>query len=166
MDFRSPYPKKLPNPGDNGYAAAVEEYLDRQRSFYHARASWHRRFYRSSGILVILVGAALPLLTTLSYSYKDLVVSILGVSIAALTALRAFYRWDQSWVLLRATERAITGAWWDYHAKVSDLTADDPATRQQRNEAARELARLIVELQEQEAESFFKDMAFPSKDGG
>lgn len=156
--FLPPYPKRLPDPGTLGYAQAVEAYLLRLRAFYHARAAWHRRFYRFSGILVILTGASLPLVATLSYAHKDFVVSLLGVAIAALTALRAFYRWDQSWILLRGTERDITHAWWDYHAEINKPTSGDD----ERHEAARLLATRLVDIRTEEAEFFFKDMKFPS----
>jgi hypothetical protein len=107
--------------------------------------------------VVILIGAALPLMATLSYAHKDFVVSLMGVMIAALTALRGFYRWDQSWILLRNTEMAINRAWWDYRAKGDD----------ERHESAHALAELLLDIRTQEAEVFFKDMKFPSgKDVG
>lgn len=164
LNFRQPYPDVLPDPGVLGYPQAVETYLFRLRGFYHARAAWHRRFFRYSGISVILIGACLPLVTTLSYAHKDLVVSLMGVGVAALTALRVFYRWDQSWILLRGTERTITGAWWDYQARITALPADAVA---QRHAAARELAGLLLNVRQEEADFFFKDMRFPSgKDEG
>jgi hypothetical protein len=166
MNFRPPFPARLPDPDAVGYPQAVEAYLARLRSFYNARAAWHRRFYRFTGIMVILIGAALPLVATLTYPHKDLVLSILGVTIAAFTALRAFYRWDQSWVLLRNTEMAITSAWWDYHAKVSAIPSGDGVDEQfrhgQRCDAARLLAQLLLDIRKQEAEFFFKDMKFPA----
>jgi hypothetical protein len=62
MNFRPPFPARLPDPDAVGYPQAVEAYLARLRAFYNTRASWHRRFYRSTGIVVILIGATLPLL--------------------------------------------------------------------------------------------------------
>lgn len=163
MKFRPPYPDRLPDPNaEGGYPKAVEDYLVRLRAFYGTRAAWHRRFYRFSGILVIMVGAGLPLLTTLSYPDKDLVVSLVGVLIAVLTALRAFYQWDQNWVLLRGTERTITLAWWEYQAKVA---TSPPPSEAERHEAARQLVALLAETRKQEAEFFFKDMRFPTGKG-
>jgi hypothetical protein len=161
MNFRQPYPGSLPDPGTLGYPQAVEMYLFRLRAFYNSRASWHRRLYRFSGVTVILAGAAIPLVVSLSYVYKDLIVSLIGVAIAALTALRAFYRWDQSWVLLRSTERTITGAWWDYHAKISTLPDGDGGLAD-RHAAACALAQLLVQVRQDEQELFFKDMKFPT----
>ena len=168
MRIRPPYPTVPPDPTVVGYAPMIEQYLLDVRAYYHWRATWHRLFYRFSGILVVLVGATLPLLTTLSYPHKDLVVSLCGVAIAAVTALRAFYRWDQAWMLLRATERTIIGAWWDYHARLAalDPDGDETAARRERHEAARELAKVLLEIRQDEAENYFKELSFPSgKDG-
>src|SRR4051812_40852666 len=96
--FRPPRLTDLPDPAAVGLPAVAEAYVLRVREFYDARAWWNRRLYRLSGVLVILVGAMLPLLSTLEYSYKDLTVSLAGVVVAMMTSLRAFYRWDQSWV--------------------------------------------------------------------
>jgi hypothetical protein len=163
MNFRPPFPARLPDPAAMGYPQAVEAYLERLRTFYNERASWHRRFYRFAGITVILIGATLPLLASLTYPHKDLVLSILGVAVAGFTALRAFYRWDQSWVLLRNTEMAITSAWWDYHAKVSAIPPGDGVDQHtQRCAAAALLAQLLLDIRKQEAEFFFKDLKFPA----
>ena len=125
----------------------------RLRQIYDLRATWHRRLYRFSGILVILAGAGLPLLVTVDYAGKDLVVAITGVLVALVTALRAFYRWDQSWILLRKTEMAITSALWEWRGRRS---GDDRA-------AAVELLTCVDDIRKYEAESFFKDLAFPAQ---
>jgi len=125
----------------------------RLRQIYDLRATWHRRRYRFSGILVILAGAGLPLLVTVDYAGKDLVVAITGVLVALVTALRAFYRWDQSWILLRKTEMAITSALWEWRGRRS---GDDRA-------AAVELLTCVDDIRKYEAESFFKDLAFPAQ---
>jgi hypothetical protein len=165
MDFRPPFPNRLPDPGSAGFAEAVESYLLRLRSFYNSRAIWHRRFYRLSGILVILVGATLPLAASLDYAGKELLVSLLGVAVVVITALRAFYRWDQSWILLRGTEMAITTAWWDYCAALDEAAegADEQARLAGRRDAARTLIRALNEIRRRESESFFRDISFPGE---
>jgi Protein of unknown function (DUF4231) len=167
VKFRPPFPHELPDPDAVGFPDAVESYLARLRSFYNSRAAWHRRFYRFSGILVIVIGSALPLVATLDYGGKDLVVSLLGVAVAMATALRAFYRWDQSWILLRSTEMAITTQWWQYCAcvdrELESAGDDEKAQAHVRREAARELIGALTEIRKREAASFFKDLAFPDR---
>lgn len=164
MKFRPPFPDTLPDPRSSGYATAVETYALRLRSFYGSRATWHRRFFRLSGITVILIGAGLPLLVTLDYPGRDLVVSVAGVIVAGITALRAFYRWDQSWILLRNTERAVTAAWWEWHSRLDALGSGDDAPSAEEREITRTFARKLIDIRKQEADDFFSDMAFPTYD--
>ncbi|MFD2474277.1 DUF4231 domain-containing protein [Amycolatopsis silviterrae] len=164
MKFHPPFPHTLPDPRSLGYAAAVETYALRLRSFYHARAMWHRRFFRLSGITVIVVGAALPLLVTLDYAGRNLIVSAAGVLVAGVTALRAFYRWDQSWILLRNTERAITAAWWEWHGRMDAAGSGEDGPGPGQQEITRGFARDLFAIRKREADRFFTDLAFPAHD--
>ncbi|OLF12300.1 hypothetical protein BLA60_09980 [Actinophytocola xinjiangensis] len=155
MGFRSPVRVELPDHGAADFVAAAEAYALRLRQVYDLRATWHRRLYRLSGILVIIAGAGLPLLVSVDYQAKDIVIAITGVLVAAITSLRAFYRWDQSWILLRKTEMAITSALWAWRCR-------EPGTD---HEAVVELMKRVHEIREFEAESFFKDLAFPVQRG-
>jgi Protein of unknown function (DUF4231) len=139
------------------FPAAVENYVLRVRDFYDSRARWHRRFYRLSSIVVIFAGATLPLLAGLEYTYKPEVLGILGVAIAALTSLRAFYHWDQLWVMLRNTEIVITGEYlaWKGTAKEA-LNSTDPAVIDAQKQEALRLVRKIIEIRQDEAGSYFR----------
>jgi len=155
--FRTPiFNKSLPD-ATTDYTGFAEAYARRVYAFYDARARWHRRLYRASGILVILAGASLPVLTTENYSGKELLVSCIGAGIAALTALRAFYRWDQGWVLLRQTAYQVQDI---YTSWKGSLTADPT------NAEAKELLAKISELQQAEAKDYFKDLSYPSAGKG
>jgi hypothetical protein len=153
MWFRSPTRVQLPNIDSSTFPAAAEAHVRRVREVYDVRATWHRRFYRFSGIVVIFAGAGLPLLVSVDYSAKDIVVALTGVLVALVTALRAFYRWDQSWILLRKTEMAITHALWEWRGRAP---GDD------REDAVALLAR-VNDIRKFEAESYFKDLAFPAQ---
>jgi len=152
MTFRPPNFKKLPD-FTADLPAFAEAYVTRLRMFYDSRASWHRRLYRISGILVILSGAILPVLATAHYPHKEIVVSSIGVLVAALTGLRAFYRWDQSWVVLRQTEFLIDDAYWAWKGNTPNPDA----------KTASELLQALIKIRQSEAETFFKDLTFPSQ---
>jgi len=141
----------MPDHASTEYPAAAEAYALRLRRVYDLRAAWHRRLYRFSGIIVILAGAGLPLLVSVDYPGKNVAISATGVLVAVITGLRAFYRWDQSWILLRKTEMAITSALWQWRGR-------EPGTDR---EAAAELMLRVYDIRKFEAESFFKDLAFP-----
>jgi hypothetical protein len=160
--FRPPRLKDLPDPAKMGFPAAAEAYVLRVREFYDARAWWHRRLYRLSGILVILVGAALPLLSVMDYAYKEVTVSLAGIVVAVMTSLRAFYRWDQSWVLLRNTEIVLTKTYLAWKGSPEETTeVTDERQRLARNQAAIELITKVSNIRQGEAESFFQDLTYP-----
>lgn len=134
----------------------AEKYALRVRGFYDSRARWHRRFYRISGNLVILLGGALPLLATSDLQDKDLLVSLTGFIVATVTALRGFYRWDSSWVLLRGTEMSLTRRY--VHWKGEQAPGADLATERQKAVA---LLDDLLTLREDESKMFFKDLPLP-----
>ncbi|WP_439656790.1 DUF4231 domain-containing protein [Lentzea sp. HUAS TT2] len=151
---------------NDGVIATADAYGTWLRSFYDVRARWHRRFYRASGTLVILVGAALPVLTSLDYPGKALTISLAGVVVAGLTGLRAFYRWDQSWILLRNSEMAVTAAYLEWKTTPGNFpAADDVAQRSVQEKAASAFIDRLGDLRQREATMFFKDMAFPNMSG-
>lgn len=164
MNFHMLFPDPLPDPQSLGYTAAVEKYALRLRSFYDSRATWHRRFFRLSGMTVIVVGAGLPLLVTLDYPGQNLIISVAGMVVAGVTSLRAFYRWDQSWVLLRNTERAITAAWWEWHSQLEAVHSGEDAPSPEQREITRAFAENLSNIRKREAEHFFADLAFPTHD--
>lgn len=139
------------------FPAAAEHLALRIRAFYNSRAHWHRRFYRLSAIIVITAGGALPLLSSFDYPGKDVMVSLAGFIVAVVTALRALYRWDYSWILLRNTEMRITREYLSWKGSPETLATDVNGRR----EAARNLLSNILEIRKDEAESFFADLPFP-----
>jgi hypothetical protein len=157
VKFRPPYPDALPDVAAKGLVGAAGEYVTRLRAFYNSRAIWHRRFYRLSGMLVILAGAGLPVLANLDYPGKFTVVSLAGMAVAVLTALNAFYRWDQSWILLRHTEAALTAAYWDWRADIP-ADAEDPKAVAR----TKEFLALLAQIRGEESVTFFKNLTFPA----
>jgi hypothetical protein len=158
--FISPYPAKLPDVEQGGLVAAVDGYVTMLRAFYHSRAIWHRRFYRVSGALVILTGAGLPVLANLDYGAKNVVVSLAGTLVAVLAALHGFYRWDQSWILLRNTEITITASYWEWRAALAET--DDVAAR---TSLTSEFLRTLAKIRDEESLTYFKNLAFPATTG-
>ncbi len=159
--YPAPFPRELPELPPPDFITAVGEYAIQVREFYDRRAHWHRRLYRTSGIVVIVIGAALPVLAALSYPGKSLTVSLAGVVVAALTGLRAFYRWDQSWVVMRTTERAVTEAYLRWRVQL-DGDHGDPALLDRRKAATQELLTRLGELRLTEADAYFRDLSFPA----
>jgi Protein of unknown function (DUF4231) len=157
-------PPPLTDPKEPGFLPAAEQYVRGVRHSYDVRAHGHRRYYRVSGVVVILSGASLPLLTTLNFSHKDLTISLVGILVSAVTALRGFYRWDQMWPLLRATEFSVSASYWKWRGAVGDSAGTtDKAAADKQNTATMEMLKEIAEIRHTESSSFFKDLPFPHK---
>ncbi|MFG2631971.1 DUF4231 domain-containing protein [Streptomyces sp. NPDC048473] len=158
--FRAPALHEFLNVADGELDAAVELYVQRLRHFYDARARWHRRGYRISGIAVIVIGALLPLLATSQFAHKELLLSLVGVTISAVTALRSFYRFDQSWILLRNTEIAISHAYLKWKL-ARHGAAGEPRSPEQGETDTHALIDMIMRIRRDEAESFFSELPTP-----
>lgn len=60
--------------------------------WYQKNATWPRRLFRISGVTVIVLSVSIPLLASLSYQGKDLVLSIVASLIACFTGLNSFFK--------------------------------------------------------------------------
>jgi hypothetical protein len=162
--FRVPLPPQATDSSSPEFLIAAEGYVRRIRDTYDRRAHGHRRYYRASGISIIVAGASLPLLTTLNYPHKSLAISAVGVFVSVVTAMRAFYRWDQMWALLRVTEFSVSAAYWKWRGEVGDLNSSgDSAVSAASREATIRMLTEIAAIRTNEAVSYFKDLPFPQK---
>ena len=83
-----------------------QEVADTQRWFQdHARTP--RVLFRVSGILLILLSVSVPFIAAQTAPWKDTVVSIATLTIAGLSGLTAFFRWEYTWQGNRQTEYAL-----------------------------------------------------------
>ncbi|MFE0374614.1 DUF4231 domain-containing protein [Streptomyces inhibens] len=160
--FRAPAVEEFLEAADGQLDLAAERYVQHMRHFYDVRARWHRRGYRTSGIIVIGVGALLPLLATASYPHKQLIVSLAGVAVSAVTALRSFYRFDQSWILLRNTEIAISEAYLNWKlTRSEEEQAPHDIDPVERAAATRGLIDAVMRIRRDEADSYFNELPTP-----
>jgi ABC-type multidrug transport system fused ATPase/permease subunit len=144
----------------------VEGTVTARRDAYRKRARWHARFFRTTGIAVIAVASALPVLASLSYAGKTVIVSIAGASVAFLTALRSFYQWDQLWGLLRQSDLDISHLLEKWKL---DLSATAGLAEQERQLKVRALAADLLEkaeaIRRAESQSYFAALRFPPATG-
>jgi Protein of unknown function (DUF4231) len=158
--------RRVKNTDFPDFMETASAHISYVRHVYDLRARWHRRLYRLSGIIIILAGSSLPLLTTLSFPHKSLVISLIGVLVSALTALHGFYRWDRSWILLRVTEFAITELRHEWLGTVDDKAdPSDKVAADARRQATLDMLKKLEEIRRSEASSYFKDLSYPQKGG-
>ncbi|WP_179079667.1 DUF4231 domain-containing protein [Streptomyces rectiverticillatus] len=141
---------------EEGFTAAAERYVLDVIDFYDVRAGWHRRLYRLSGAVVILVGAALPVLTALEFPGKSVAISGAGFLVAITTALKGLYRWDVSWILLRETEIELTRVYLAWRAGGLGPERSDGASR-----SAHSLLDAVFRIRDRESSEFFKNLPDP-----
>lgn len=160
---RMPQAGVLADPAAPGFQEAAGEYVRRVHEAYRVRADWHRRLYRLSGVIVIVAGSSLPLLTALSFSHKSLAISLVGITSSGVVALRSFYRWDQGWVLLRVTQYAIDDAYWQWIVSLREGagSASDDAAR----DATLDLLSRVADIRRNEATAYFNELPLPGGGG-
>ncbi|WP_344892304.1 SLATT domain-containing protein [Actinomadura meridiana] len=135
----------------------MEIYALRIRNFYDLRARWDRRFFRLTSISLMSIGAGLPLAAGLSYGGKPVVLAAPGVTVSMLAALRAFYQWDQLWVMHRSTEITIHDAYTSWKREDDDFARSrDPAAGDLRVQAAVQFMDELLAVRKNESQAFFE----------
>ncbi|MBP2478700.1 hypothetical protein JOF53_007572 [Crossiella equi] len=153
---------------DHGeYGRVARQYVIDLRDRYRFRARWNRRFFRLTGILVIVLSISLPLITVLVFPYKDLTIAVIGVAIALCTGLHSFYQWDKNWGLLRRSDFKLTEAYsaWELEMLHAQSLVDGPNKEQKRYDATKSLLDKASVIRGKESESYFDALKFPQKPG-
>jgi hypothetical protein len=150
------------------YRKLAEECVDRLRRKYDFRAGWHRRWFRFTGIVVVVSGAALAPLAVFDYPRKPLVVALVGVLVGVVTGLRTFYQWDQNWAVLRRTHFDLTEAYQAWQLDFRHAQAgDDPTQVEERSyQATKTLLERVAAIRGSESERYFASVDFPSRKAG
>ena len=74
-----------------------ERYIDPNRKWYATRKRIPFAYFRTAGVITILFSVALPAVAAIpesSLGNKQVILSAMSVTIAALTGLSSFYRWS------------------------------------------------------------------------
>jgi len=166
-------PPPAPEPPDPARAAAatacraiVDTEVRALRDRYRRRANSHQLYYRLGGLTTLILGVTLPLLAGLRFSHRDIAISIVSITVAALTGLREFYRWDDMWSLLRRTENALTDALLRWELAISEIiqSVDPAAGPHDCYTATEELLATVRTIRDSETERFFGALRSPRPD--
>jgi hypothetical protein len=77
-----------------------QRFIDPNREWYRTHQRCPFFLFRFAGVTTIVLGAALPAIAGIpwdGFESKYLVISVMSVSIAALTGLSTFFRWERTW---------------------------------------------------------------------
>jgi hypothetical protein len=155
--------EKAPQIGDQASEHVVNGILA-LRDAYKARAANHRRWFRVSGILIIVLSATLPLLAGADFDGKNVVIGVIGVAVAVVAGLRNFYKWDHLWGVLRRSAFELDFLLAQWRLDVANI-ACDRKQKAAKMEAIRkrtaDLAAAANEVRERESSGYFTSLSFP-----
>jgi hypothetical protein len=136
--------------------------------WYRSRARVPRNAFRAAGTIVIIFSVSIPLLTMVSFTGRDVLLSAVAVSIAALTGLNSFFGWEQSWRSRRQTEFALEHLLALHEIRLIEIRreADPAAAAGAALEATRRLLEEAQVITGGETETFFRNIAWPQAEGG
>ena len=144
-------------------AVIAENYAKPHLQWYVSHKLLPRLLFRAVGVAIILLSVSIPLLTTLSFRGRDLVLSCAALAIAAMTGLNSFYGWDQAWrgrQQTAATLEHLIASWRVRHASAR-LEPDPGKRRDLATAAAQELIDQVKAVTGAEAEQFFSEVRLP-----
>jgi len=84
----------------------IEKRVDEQINWYIAKAGTCKTYYYLTKSLIIVFSAVIPLIagiTIKNHVAKDLVVGLLGVSIAIITGFSSLFKYQDKWTEYRVT---------------------------------------------------------------
>jgi hypothetical protein len=136
-------------------------------TYYQRRVAWQRTPYRISGVLVITLSIALPIIAAFGLLMglnKDLWVSIIAGVIAFLAGINSFFRWDvglkgaiQTLLALRRLHSN-----WELAIAKAKMQPDVNEGIKLAIEATEQFQKNTHELVESETKGFFTLQQFPN----
>lgn len=142
----------------------VDATVGNGRRWYAAHTFWPRLLFRSVGTAIIVLSVSLPLVATQPPSpHKDLAVSLIGILIALLSGLAAFFRWDESWkanisALMEIEHRQ---AVWELRILEARRAADGEQGVAQAVQATKDLLEEARKVDVGNTQAFFQNVRVP-----
>lgn len=133
--------------------------------FYRRQAPRQRRLFRASGMFVLLLSVALPVVAAFGERLPQqyLWLSVMSALIALLTGANAFFQWGTAWQGSISAQLALERLCHNWEIAIADArTNPDPAKGRETARNATE--RLIAQAHrviEAETRGFFTNQRFP-----
>jgi hypothetical protein len=146
------------------YAQLMARNVEVHRDRCQVLAGRHRRWFRLTGVLVIAFSVSLPVLTSLTFSGRNGVISVVALGVAGLSALRAFFQWDDSWRLYRSQDLTLTALltrWQMGMLRIIGTTA--PNASDEAYALTMDILHQAHESGQAELSEFFGGIAWPQK---
>ncbi len=100
----------------------IQSRLEDQISWYSRKSSMNQRMYKRLQLITIIFSASIPFLTAYTAQFKsvEIIVGLIGVTVAAITALNGLYKYQENWLAYRTTSESLK------HQKYLYLTGTEP----------------------------------------
>jgi hypothetical protein len=164
-----------PNAGDSSEAftavvnAATEikiQHVDTLTSWYRDHTAAPRIMFRCAGILTIILSAALPGLAVASFSHQKETLASISITIAVLTGLGSFFRWERTWhgnMSARLALEQLSAKWELEITNAKMVLAKNKIEHVY--QATNDLLVNVRSVTSAESEGFFSRLQFPHTDG-
>jgi hypothetical protein len=87
--------------------AFIKKRVDDQIEWYSAQASKNKKFYIAARASVLLMSAAVPIITAYDFSYSNIFLQIFGVSIVCIRSMEDLMKFHENWINYRSTSESL-----------------------------------------------------------
>ena len=155
------------------YDTQFEQFLAELKALVHRhvipRYSWYQKHtlgpricFRISGLMVVIGSLLLPVITTYeTLWHKRLILAIVSLTVAVLSSLSTFYKWDYAWQTREKAALELKGllAKWELNL-IAAQVAKNPA--EEALNATRQLFDDSFKIVDTETGQFFANISWPS----
>jgi len=145
-----------------------ETYVDPTAKWYKQHTAGPRFWFRSAGVMTILLSATLPAVAAApEFHYKYKLISCMSVVIAILTGASSFFHWEQIWHGNMSTKIAIEqfSAKWELELTNARLIVTPAERIKHVYMATDDLLSNVRSVTSSETEGFFRALQFPQSGG-
>lgn len=133
------------------------------RDWYKAHAPQPMRWFRITGALLIILSVSVPFIAGQTAPWKDTVLSLMTLTIAALTGLGAFFRWEYAWQSYRKTQYALDRLlnMWEFKIVEARYQVDPQRAIDMALRSTEQLLQDAAAITSSETAEYFKQVQMP-----
>lgn len=96
--------------------------LDDQIAWYSKKSSGNQKMYKRLQMIIIITSVSIPFLSgyTGQYAFLNIIIGLIGVTIASITAILSLNKYQENWLEYRTTAESLK------HQKYLYLTGTNP----------------------------------------
>lgn len=100
----------------------IKSRLEDQIKWYSRKSSMNQQMYKRLQLITIIFSTSIPFLSAYISDFKfiQIIIGIIGVAVAAITAVNGLYKYQENWLAYRTTSESLK------HQKYLFLTGTEP----------------------------------------